>query len=99
MADFTIVRLSEAVSNNLEITKSRQKMLIKAVLVSRILAKAFHLTERYDNVRLYAIEFNKQFPERRIRFFYLLPIPLGPLKPITRRLMWKRLGVDRWGYK
>jgi hypothetical protein len=99
MADFTIVRLSEAVSNNLIISKARHMMLIKAVLVSRILAKAFHLTERYDNVRLYAIKFNKQFPERRIRFFYLLPIPLGPLKPIARRLMWKRLGVDRWGYK
>ena len=99
MADFTILRLSRAVTNDLIITKARQKMLIRAVLVSRILAKAFHLNERYSNVRSYAIKFNKQFPEHRIQFFYLLPIPLGPLKPIARRLMWKRLGVDRWGYK
>jgi hypothetical protein len=99
MADFTIVRLSEAVSNNLVITKARQIMLIKAVLVSRILAKAFHLDDRYSNVRSYAIEFNRKFPEQRIGIFYLLPILLGPLKPIVRRLMWKRLGVDRWGYK
>ena len=99
MADFTIVRLSEAVINNLVITKARQIMLIKAVLVSRILAKAFHLNDRYSNVRSYAVEFNKKFPEKKIGIFYLLPIPLGPLKPIARRLMWKRLGVDRWGYK
>jgi hypothetical protein len=99
MADFTMVRLSEAVNNNLTISKSRRQMLIKAVLVSRILAKAFHLTERYANVRSYALKFNKQFPEQRIRFFFLLPIPLGPLKPVARRLMWKRLGVDKWGYK
>jgi hypothetical protein len=99
MADFTIVRLSKAVSNNLAITKTRQTMLIKAVLVSRVLAKAFHLNDRYSNVRTYALEFNKKFPEKRIGIFYLLPIPLGPLKPIARRLMWKRLGVDRWGYK
>jgi hypothetical protein len=99
MADFTIVRLSKAVSNNLAITKARQTMLIKAVLVSRVLAKAFHLNDRYSNVRSYALEFNKKFPDKRIGFFYLLPIPLGPLKPIARRLMWKRLGVDRWGYK
>jgi hypothetical protein len=99
MADFTIVRLSEAVSNNLVITKTRRMMLIKAVLVSRILAKAFHLDDRYSNVRSYALEFNKKYPEKRIGIFYLLPIPLGPLKPIARRLMWKRLGVDRWGYK
>jgi len=99
MADFTIVRLSKAVSNDLIITKARQKMLIKAVLVSRVLAKAFHLDDRYSNVRSYAIEFNKKFPESKIAIFYLLPIPLGPLKPIARRLMWKRLGVDKWGYK
>ena len=99
MADFTIVRLSESVSNNLVITKTRQIMLIKAVLVSRILAKAFHLNGRYSNVRSYAIEFNKKFPKKKIGMFYLLPIPLGPLKPIVRRLMWKRLGVDRRGYK
>jgi hypothetical protein len=99
MADFTIVRLSKAVTNNLVITKARQAMLIKAVLVSRVLAKAFHLNDRYSNVRTYALEFNKKFPEKRIGIFYLLPIPLGPLKPIVRRLMWKRLGVDRWGFK
>jgi hypothetical protein len=99
MADFTIVRLSKAVINNIEITAFRHAMLIKAVIVSRILAKSFHLNERYSNVRSYAIEFNKKFPEHKIRGIYLLPIPLGPLKPITRRLMWKRLGVDRWGYK
>ena len=99
MADFTIVRLSKAVSNNLKITKQRKKMLVKAILVSRVLAKAFHLNDRYTKVRLYAIEFNEKFPESKIKSFYLLPLPLGPLKPIARRLMWKRLGVDKWGYK
>ena len=99
MADFAIVRLSEAVRNNLVITKTRHTRLIKTLLVSRILAKAFHLNDRYANVRSYALEFNKKFPNKKIGAFYLLPIPLGPLKPIVRRLMWKRLGVDRWGYK
>jgi glycosyltransferase involved in cell wall biosynthesis len=99
MADFTIVRLSEAVSKNLVITRPRQVRLIKTFLVSRILAKSFHLNDRYSNVRSYALEFNKKFPKKKIGSLYLLPIPLGPLKPIARRLMWKRLGVDRWGYK
>jgi hypothetical protein len=98
MADFTIVRLSEAVRNNLEITKNRKRMLIKAIIVSRILAKAFHLGERYSNVYLYAQKFNKKFPEQKISFIYLLPVPLGPLKIVVRRLMWKRLGVKRWGF-
>jgi len=98
MADFTIVRLSEAVRNNLEITKPRKRMLIKAIIVSRILAKAFHLRQRYSNVYLYAKKFNKEFPEHKISLIYLLPVPLGPLKIIVRRLMWKRLGVKRWGF-
>jgi len=99
MADFTIVRLGEAVINNLKITTKRRSMLIKGVIVSRILAKAFHLDERYSNVRSYAENFNRKFPETKISIFFLLPIPLGPMKPIVRRLMWKRLGVDKWGYK
>jgi hypothetical protein len=99
MADFTIVRLGEAVNNNLKITKKRRSMLIKGVIISRILSKAFHLEARYSNVRTYVGEFNKKFPESKIKFIYLLPIPLGPLKPIVRRLMWKRLGINRWGYK
>ena len=99
MADFTIVRLSEAVNNNLEITNKRRSMLIKGIIVSRILAKAFHLDVRYSNVRAYTEKFNIKFPESKISLIFLLPIPLGPLKLIVRRLMWKRLGVDRWGYK
>jgi hypothetical protein len=99
MADFTIVRLNEAVINNLKITSERRSMLIKGVIVSRILAKAFHLNVRYSKVRSYAEKFNKKFPESKISIFFLLPIPLGPMKPIVRRLMWRRLGVDKWGYK
>ena len=98
MADFTIVRLSEAIKSKLEITADRKKMLVKAIIVSRILAKAFHLNERYSNVYRYAKEFNQSFPQHRISFFVLLPIPLGPLRILVRRLMWKRLGVNRWGY-
>jgi hypothetical protein len=98
MADFTIVRLSEAVRNGLEITTDRKKMLVKAIIVSRILAKAFHLNERYSNINLYTKKFNQAFPQNKINSFILLPIPLGPLKILVRRLMWKRLGVNRWGY-
>ena len=98
MADFTIVRLSEAVSHGLEITKKRHKKLLKSIVVSRILAKAFHLDERYLNVKSYTLAFNRTFPESRINRIVLLPVPLGPLKILVRRLMWKRLGVNRWGY-
>ncbi len=98
MADFTIVRLSEAVRNNLDISKERKKMLIKAILASRILAKSFHLKTRYSNIKLYTQNFNHKFPNHKISIIFLLPIPLGPFKIIVRRLMWKRLGVNRWGY-
>jgi hypothetical protein len=98
MADFTILRLSEAVRNNLEITSDRKKMLNKAILVSRILAKAFHLDARYRNVLVYSKEFNRTFPEYKLNFILFAPLPLGPLKILVRRLMWKRLGVNRWGY-
>jgi hypothetical protein len=98
MSDFTMVRLSEAVKRNMEITKSRKLMLIKAIIISRILAKSFHLQERYSKVALYAREFNKSFSDHKIPFIFLLPIPLGPVKILIRRLMWKRLGVNRWGY-
>jgi hypothetical protein len=98
MSDFSIVRLDEAVKHQIEITDSRLKMLSKAVLVSRILSKAFHLNSRYKNVRNYALAFNKNANGKRLSWIWLLPIPLGPLKLIVRRLMWKRLGVSRWGY-
>jgi hypothetical protein len=99
MSDFTIVRMAEAVKYDLEITKKRLRMLNKAVFISRILSKAFHLDERYSNVRKYANSFNSHFPRKRICAISLIPIPLGPLKIVVRRLMWKRLGVDRWGYR
>lgn len=98
MADFTIVRLSEAVSHGFEITEKRRKSLIKSVVASRILTKAFHLEARYSNVKLYTEAYNRAFPESRISRFVLLPVPLGPLKIVVRRLMWKRLGVNKWGY-
>jgi hypothetical protein len=98
MADFTIVRLSEAVRHNLTITNSRRRMLIKAVVVSRILAKAFHLDGRYNNLRTYVTEFNKKFPKSKVFDICLIPLPLGPLKIVIRRLMWRRLGVKRWDY-
>ena len=98
MSDFSIVRLDEAVKHQIEITDSRLKMLSKAVLVSRILSKAFHLDSRYRNVKSYALTFNKNANSKRISWIWLLPLPLGPLKLIVRRLMWKRLGVNRWGY-
>jgi hypothetical protein len=99
MSDFTIVRMAEAVKNNLEINKKRITILNKGVLVSRILSKAFHLDDRYKKVKTYAESFNSYFPESKISAISLIPIPLGPLKIVVRRLMWKRLGVDRWGYR
>jgi hypothetical protein len=99
MSDFTIVRMAEAVKNNLEINNKRLKMLNKAIIVSRILAKAFHLDDRYVKVKSYAKSFNRHFPETRISAISLVPFPLGPFKIVVRRLMWKRLGVDRWGYR
>ena len=98
MADFTIVRLSEAVKNRIEITRDRHRKLSKSILVSRVLAKAFHLDKRYSNVVRYAEDFNKTFPDSKLSRFVLLPLPLGPLKIIVRRLMWRRLGVKRWGF-
>jgi hypothetical protein len=98
MTDFTIVRLSEAVRNVIEITEIRHKKLLRSVFVARILAKAFHLDERYSKINTYTLDFNKAFPENRINKIFLLPILLGPLKILIRRLMWKRLGVKRWGY-
>jgi hypothetical protein len=98
MSDFTILRLSEAMNKFLEISLGRHRMLSKAVLISRILAKSFHLDDRYLNVTLYAREFNKTFPGYKINPILLLPLPLGPFKIIVRRLMWRRLGVKRWGF-
>lgn len=98
MSDFTIVRLSESVNHKIEINSSRIKMLVRAVFVSRILAKAFHLDSRYSNVKKYATAFNRQFAPTKISWIWLIPIPLGPMKIIVRRLMWKRLGVNKWGY-
>ena len=98
MSDFTIVRLNESVKNNIEITPSRLRMISRAILVSRILSKAFHLDYRYKNVKKYALIFNEHFKTRRISWYWLLPVPLGPLKIVVRRLMWKRLGLNRWGY-
>ena len=98
MSDFTIVRLNEAVRNNLQISKPRQRMLSKAVLISRILAKSFHLKERYRNVKLYSDKFSEHFPSTPICRLLLAPLPLGPIKIIVRRMMWKRLGVNKWGY-
>ena len=98
MSDFTILRLSEAMNKSLEISLRRHRMLSKAVLISRILAKSFHLNDRYFNVTSYAREFNKAFPKNKINPALLIPLPLGPLKIIVRRLMWRRLGVKRWGF-
>lgn len=98
MSDFSIVRLDNAVKNNIEMTSARLTMLSRAIFVSRILAKSFHLDERYKNVKKYALAFNEHYSNQRIHWVWLTPIPLGPLKILARRLMWKRLGVSRWGY-
>jgi hypothetical protein len=98
MSDFSIVRLDNAVKNDIEMNATRLAMLSRAILVSRILSKAFHLDARYNNVRKYTHAFNKHYGKQRIHWLWLMPIPLGPLKIIVRRLMWKRLGVNRWGY-
>jgi hypothetical protein len=98
MSDFTIVRLDKSIEYGLVMTKERQRMLNKAVLVSRILAKSFHLDERYLNVKKYAFAFNNAYLDFPIIRAVLLPVPLGPLKIVVRRLMWRRIGVDKWGY-
>lgn len=98
MADFTIVRLNEAVIRDIEITRDRKLMLTKSILISRLLARAFHLNARDQNIKLYTRKFNATHPNKRISRMLLIPIPLGPVKILIRRLMWKRLGVNRWGY-
>lgn len=98
MSDFTVVRLNESVKNNINISPERLRMLCKGIFVSRILSKAFHLDSRYDSVKKYAMAFNNHYNDYKISRIWLIPIPLGPLKFIVRRLMWKRLGVSRWGF-
>lgn len=98
MADFTIVRLNEAVVRNIHIDSTRRRQLAKSLLVARILAKSFHLKDREKNVRAYSRAFNSSFPNSSIPLILLIPFPMGPLKPLVRRLMWKRLGVNKWGY-
>jgi DNA-binding protein len=98
MSDFCIVRLSLAIKNDIEINQGRKKRISKGVFVARILANAFHLGARYKNVKKYAAAFNEHYSTEKISWIWLLPVPLGPLKLLVRRLMWKRLGVNKWGY-
>lgn len=98
MSDFTITRLDYFTKNLGALTRKNEIQLAKGILISRILAKSFHLNDRYKKVKIYALHLNLTFSKRLIRRAVLLPIPLGPVKVIIRRLMWKRLGVKRWGY-
>lgn len=96
MSDFTIVRLDYISNSTLEMTPEIKKMLTNAVIASRILSKSFQLSERYLNVIKYAKSASQQRGEKVVFWYSLLPIPLGVLKPIVRRLMWRRLGIKRW---
>lgn len=99
VADFSIVKLNEAVNRNIELSKYRRKMLIRSILIARILSKSFHLDERYNNVKRYVRKFNRHFSENPIPRIVLLPIPLGPMKFIVRKIMWGKLGINKWGHR
>ena len=95
MADFCITRFDFLTRYPEWASRERMKRLTKATLVARILAKSFHLDERYFNVAKYAREANRKSNNQAVNPIALIPLPLGILKPIVRFLMWRRLGVRR----
>lgn len=99
MADFSIVKLNEAINHNIELNADRRRMLIKSVLIARILSKSFHLDERYESVNRYLAKFNRHFSQNAIPRLIAVPLPLGPIKIVVRKLMWKKLGLNKWGYR
>lgn len=95
MADFTVTRLNFLIENPEWANASRKMRLTKSAIVGRILAKAFHLNQRYQNVSRYLSKANKVTQNGAAFRIALIPIPLLFLKPLVRFLMWRRLGVRR----
>jgi hypothetical protein len=96
MADFTIVRMDYLTKSTYPIKKDIKKMLTNGLIAARILSKSFGLKDRYRNTLSYAREVKKTRGVSPIRIYGYLPIPLLILKPVVRRLMWRRLGIKRW---
>lgn len=96
MADFTVTRLQFLIENPEWATAARKLRITKGALAGRVLAKAFHLDKRYKNIVKYVRNANKATRNRAAYKVSYMPIPLGPLKPVVRFLMWRRLGVRRF---
>jgi hypothetical protein len=95
MSDFCITRFDFLIQHPNWASPKRKIQLSKASLAARILAKSFHLTSRYENVKEYSKRANKTTGGRAVFRIAMIPLYLGPLQPLVRYLMWRRLGVRR----
>ena len=95
LADFCITRFDFLLQHPEWANDKRKKQLSKSALAARILAKSFHLSTRYKNVKKYGQRANNFTEGKSVFSIALLPMPVGPFKPLVRFLMWRRIGVRR----
>lgn len=91
-ADFTITRILLLDKYPELFNESRLTLILKSVIQSKILVSAFGLTQRRKTL-IQTIKSSDLLKKNKLKYSLMtLPIRLGPLAPIVRYLMRKRLG-------
>jgi hypothetical protein len=98
-ADMTTTRLQLLIEHPEIINANRKSMLTKSAIMARVLTKAFDFKDRYQRVNSMIRAANVVNNQRVVFWFASTPIFLGPLKPLVRYLMWKRLGIKSFAKK
>jgi hypothetical protein len=93
MPDFTITRILLMDKFKDLYSESRLTMILKSVVVSKILISAFDLSLRRQRLGE-TIRSSNSLKRNKIKYLLMiLPIRLGPLAPLARYKMRKRLGI------
>ncbi len=92
-ADFTITRLLLLNKFPEMLNESRLTLILKSVIQSKILISAFGLSQRRRTL-IQTIKTSSLLKKNKLKYsLMILPIRLGPLAPIVRFIMRKRLGI------
>jgi len=75
------------------LNESRLTLILKSVIQSKILISAFGLSQRRRTL-IQTIKTSSLLKKNKLKYsLMILPIRLGPLAPIVRFIMRKRLGI------
>lgn len=98
-ADIICTKLQFLIDYPEMFNKSRKREISKSVLKAKILTRAFALNDRYGKINDMLKSANISIEKNVVYRYASLPVFLGPIKPVVRYLMWKKLGAKNFDQK